>query len=155
MTDFETTLRARLLRLEAARPEPAPLWSRTGRSRVGRRSIVVLAAAITLVGASIAVAATSSDKQAAAEIAADERAKVEIPRQVTAAIKPFFPALECVPPAEAARRVREALDAAGFQTWQIMRDVESLEAEGCAAFRIDDVTRFPEAVTLFGVPKAR
>lgn len=149
MTDFDARLRDRLLRLEVACPEPAPVRVPAVRRTFGRRrrGIALLAAtAVLLTGAAIGVAAQLGDDERAAEIAAQERYRVETKNRLNGALKPLFPDAECVSLEEGMRRTRAALDASGFRTWQILWDGDLVDGV-CATFgfSLDNV---PEAVEL-------
>jgi hypothetical protein len=111
------------------------------------REIALLAAtAVLLTGAAVGVAAQLGDDERAAEIAAQERDRVETPKRLNAALKPLFSEDECVSLEEGMRRTRAALDASGFGTWQILWDGDLVDGV-CATFgfSLDNV---PEAVEL-------
>lgn len=149
MTDFDALLRERLLRLDAAIPEPAPIRVPSVRRASGRRrrEIALLAATVALLtGAVVGVAAQLGEDERAAEIAAQARIQVETEAQLNAAMEPLFPGEECVPLEEGMRRTRAALDASGFPTWQILWDGDLVNG-GCTTFRVSLSTQ-PEAVEL-------
>jgi hypothetical protein len=148
MIDFDARLRERLLRLEAAIPEPAPISVPSVRRALRRRhrEIALLAAAVLLTGAAVGVAAQLADDERAAEIAAQERMRVDTEDRLNGALRPLFPGDGCVSLEEGMRRTRAALDSSGFATWQILWDGDLVDG-GCAtfAFSLDNV---PEAVEL-------
>jgi hypothetical protein len=111
------------------------------------RAVVVVAAAFLLLGFGAAVVAgrQAQDEQAA-EIASQARLRVQTEQHANAALAPLFPADECVPLQEGQQRARQALDAAGLGTWQVLWDRDLLGG-GCATYRFS-LDNSPEAVEL-------
>jgi hypothetical protein len=149
MTDFDALLRERLLRLDGAIPEPAPIRVPSGRRALGRRrrGIALSAATVVLLlGAAVGVAAQLREDERAAEIAAQARMRVDTENRLNGALTPLFPDDECVSLEEGMRRTRAALDASGFRTWQILWDGDLVDG-GCATFSFS-LDNTPEAVEL-------
>jgi hypothetical protein len=111
MRDFETKLRARLERLDAAIPDPqppaAPVAAMPGRLKVGRRVLVLLAAAAVLVGASAAAAQRVRDQGDAFDPAVER------------AVELFLDQKGCTSLAEAREGIRTILDRLGRGDWDI------------------------------------
>lgn len=118
MTDFDTRLRARLERLDAAIPAPRPLsvsagdgrlarMTRAGpaRQRRGRRVILLLAAAF-LMATSVATA--------------QRFLFADVPQPaLEAALEEVFAQSDCVTATDAKDAIRARLDALGYAGWEI------------------------------------
>jgi hypothetical protein len=149
MTDFDAVLRQRLLRLDAACPEgaPFPITRRRPAASPPSRPLAIAAAAVLLIGlAAAVVAAGRAQDERAAEIATQARIRVETEQRANAALAPLFPADECVPLQEGDKRARQALDAAGLKTWQVLWDGDLLDG-GCATYQLS-LDNSPNAVEL-------
>lgn len=144
MNDFDTRLRERLERLEAAVPAPdlPSLAPRRASGPQRRRQVVILLAATIALLLATAVATTSAPvprtpaEQAAQEsaAAAQQAAKVAMEDRVNAALGPLMPDDECVSQAEAMRRLRTGLDEMGLRDWGITTGSGSLEGARCVTF---------------------
>lgn len=133
MTDFDTRLRTRLERLDAAIPAPRPPSVsplRTTGPRRGRQFVVLLAAtAALLVSMSLVTSGTQPPEdpvQQAKNLALEEF----VDRQ----LKPLFPDGECVTRDEAVRRLRAGLDALGLSDWGISTGSGTLDGARCVTF---------------------
>lgn len=119
MTDFDTRLRTRLERLDAAIPAPRPpsvsvvdgrlagmAPARPARQRRGRRVILVLAAAALLMATSVATA--------------QRFLFPDVPQPaLEAALKEVFAQSGCVTATDATDAIRARLDALGYADWEI------------------------------------
>jgi hypothetical protein len=119
MTDFETRLRTRLERLDAAIPAPRPpsVWAvdgrlagmapaRPARPRRGRRVVLLLAAAALLTATSVATA--------------QRFLFPDVPQPaLEAAVAEVFAQSGCVTATDAKDAIRALLDASGHADWEI------------------------------------
>jgi hypothetical protein len=149
MTTFDAELRQRMLRLDAAIPEPSPLRlapTRIAAPRSRRAFAFLCAAALLLAFAAAVVAGQHDQDQARAEIARQARERVEAERRADEALALVFPRDTCLSLDEATHQARQALDAAGLGGWQVLWDNDLLGG-GCATYRLD-LDHSPAAVEI-------
>ena len=143
MNDFESRLRARMSRLDAAIPTPQPLNIPRRRSLNRRRQGIVLLAATVALLFGVAVVATSGGPvpPTPGEVAADEAAAASNAAYadwVGEQLHPLMPEAECVGKAEAERRIRLGLDRLGLIDWTITADDQARAAgTKCVTFGVD------------------
>lgn len=120
MTDFDTRLRTRLERLDAAVPAPRPpSVSAPARQRRGRRVVLLLAAAALLMATSVATA--------------QRLLFPDVPQPaLEAALEEVF-ASGCVTATDATDAIRARLDASGFTGWGIESRPGAAQARCVAA----------------------
>lgn len=121
MTDFDTALRARLQRLDAAVPDVgAPREATSLRGTPGRRRQLVLILAATAVLALGAALATAGSQP---PVSPQEQARLNaLDESVNRALLVAFPDEECVSRDEATRRIRAILGQVGLGEWQVRED---------------------------------
>jgi hypothetical protein len=132
MIDFDTRLRQRLQQLDAAIPEPAPPVLAIPPRRANRRRQVLflLAAAALLLAATALATVAQPDPESVARNAADEeRVRDDLgPRTENA----------CLSRDQAARLIRQRLDALGLTNWKIRADDRTKEARCVTGAPIGD-----------------
>jgi hypothetical protein len=116
MTNFDTVLRERFARLDAAIPELAPPQvAATPRGRhLGRRTVLLIAATAILLGVTAIVAIANTPPRDPAVVARNEADELRLRNDLGAQFADL-----CLTPEGAKALIRQRLDALGLSDWTI------------------------------------
>jgi hypothetical protein len=122
MTDFDSRLRDKFIRLDAAMPEPAPPTPAAQRRRPNRRrqAMFLLAAAVVFLGAAAVATVAQPRPPTAAEIAASAKDAADEER-LRDDLAPLTDSA-CLTAAQAADLVAARLSALGIVGWTVRSD---------------------------------